>query len=160
MNDLSLPVPLGRGKIKPERRERYDAQVEAWCHGLLLIQPRLEFDPGVRGWCYILEHHGLSKGDFDRAEELINRCRKSGLLPLNFTNDDSSAKWEFSNVEKVIDRSPDARAADIAAYVDRAHLHWEPVSLWDFQNCYVEMVVEKSRLRACSTRYALSITSR
>ena len=50
----------------------------------------MDFAVGSRGWCYILEHHGLRKGDFDAAQKLITECRKSGDLPLNICAEDSS----------------------------------------------------------------------
>ena len=145
---LTLPEPLGRGKVKPERRHRYDAQLEVWCAGLLELRPRIEKDPGVRGWCYILEVYGtLAKGDFDRAEKLIGECRKNGLLPLDFTTDDDGGKSAFSHVEEVEDRTPDEQAIVIANYVNQAEEYWDPVSFWDFQDCYLESVVEKSALK-------------
>jgi hypothetical protein len=49
--DLSLPEPVGRGRVSPERQAAYDARVEAWCQRLLDLKPRIDFDPGSRGWC-------------------------------------------------------------------------------------------------------------
>jgi hypothetical protein len=143
---LALPEPVGRGKVKPERRARYEAEIEAWCEALLELKPRIEHNLGVREWCYVLEPYGLAKGDFDRAEKLINTCRKSGLLPLDFTTDDTEKKWEFSNVEEIED-APEDKAAQIAAYVKDAETYYDPVSFWEFQDNYVEMLVEKSSLK-------------
>ena len=130
-----------------------NSAVEAWCQRLLEFKPRVDFDPGARGWCYLLEAHGLSKGDFDRAERLISECRKNGLLPLDFTTDDIPR--DFDHVEEIDDRTPEERAAAVVSYVSHAQLAYDPVSFWEFQNNYVEMLVEKAALQAvCSIRYA------
>jgi hypothetical protein len=144
---LALPEPVGRGKVKAERRARYNAELAAWCDALLELKAGIEHTPGVREWCYLLEPHGLSKGDFDRAEELIGDCRKKGLLPLDFTTDASESKWAASNVE-VIHADPEAKAEGIVAYIEQAEAYYHPVSFWDFQANYVEVLVEKSSLKS------------
>lgn len=58
--------------------------------GVLRADPGNPISVGARGWCYILEKHGLRKGDFAAAETLITSCRKSGALPLNICADDDS----------------------------------------------------------------------
>jgi hypothetical protein len=86
--DLSLPEPVGRGKVGAERRDAKDDAVEAWCARSLKIKPTLDFDPEARGWCYILEEHGLPKGDFDGTDKLITKCRKNSRLPIDFCRDE------------------------------------------------------------------------
>jgi hypothetical protein len=145
--DLAPPAPLGRGYVTPERRAKYDAALKIWCDRLVELKPRIELDPGVRGWCYVLEAYGLSKGDFDRCERLIGDCRKDGRLPLDFTTDDTESKWTFSNVEEVDDATPEGKAEEIADYVAEAEEYYHPISFWDFQDNYVEMTVEKSSIK-------------
>src|SRR5262245_60653566 len=135
---LALPSPLGRGKHNAQRRAQYESEVEAWCEALIEFKPRIDFDPGVRGWCYLLEPHGLPKSDFDRCEKLITACRKSGLLPLDFTKDDTDRT--FTNIEELDDVSPEDQARQVFDYVKAAHWCYEPVSFWGVQDCYVEMV--------------------
>lgn len=139
--DLSLPPRLGRGGVSAARRAAHNALLEAWCDRLLELQPRIEFDPGRRGWCYIIEEYGLVKGDFDRAEDLITDCRKNGMLPLDFTGDEVGR--EFANVEELDEVDPRVEAQRVAAYVKTAHNHYDPLSFWEFQDNYVEMLVEK-----------------
>src|SRR6516164_8143410 len=122
--DLSLPTPMGRGRHSPERVARYEAEVKAWCQRLLEIKPRLDFDPGARGWCYIMEEHGLSKGDFDNAEKLITKCRKNGNLPLDFCGDDDGAR-DFTNIEQLNNPDPAAEAAEWVDTVRRAHEQYD-----------------------------------
>jgi hypothetical protein len=50
----------------------------------------MDFAVGSRGWAYILERHGLRKGDFDAAEAKITEFRKSGDLPLDICAEDAS----------------------------------------------------------------------
>jgi hypothetical protein len=144
--DLSMPEPIGRGRVSPERRAKHDALVKDWCRRLLEIKPRLDFDPGARGWCYILEEHGLSKGDFDYAEKLITECRKNGRLPLDFCGDDDGSR-DFIHVEHLDDPDPVIRAQEVMNYVGRAHETYDPVSFWDFQDSFVQTLVEKIGLK-------------
>ena len=51
----------------------------------------MDFGVGARGWSYILEQHGLTKGDFDAAQALITDCRKTGDLPLDICAEDDFA---------------------------------------------------------------------
>jgi hypothetical protein len=149
--DLSPPERVGRGRVSSERRAEYDASVEAWCQRLLEIKPRLDFDPGARGWCYILEEHGLSKGDFDDCEKLITACRKNGRLPLDFCGDDDAAR-DFIHVEDLNDPDPETHARGIVSAINRAHLSYEPVSFWDYQQHFVQLLVEKIGLKNLFSR--------
>jgi hypothetical protein len=144
--DLSLPEPMGRGRVTPERRARYEADLKDWCRRLLEIKPRIDFDPGARGWCYIMEEYGLSKGDFDKAELLITKCRKSGHLPLDFCGDDDTAR-DFANIEKLDDPDPVEEAQSWVTHLKGVHESYDPVSFWDYQDYYVEVLVEKIGLR-------------
>jgi hypothetical protein len=144
--DLSLPEPVGRGRVSSERQAAYNARLKAWCERLLDLKPRIDFDPGARGWCYIMEEHGLSKGDLDNAEKLITKCRKSGLLPLDFCGDDDVAR-DASNAEALHNRDPEIYAAAVVGYVARAHQTYNPVSFWDYQDSFVQMLTEKIALK-------------
>ncbi len=70
MTLITLPK-RGRGRPSAKAQAIYDVKVEEFCRRLLEIQSGLDFKPGARGWCYILEEFGLLKGDFDTAEKLI-----------------------------------------------------------------------------------------
>ena len=71
-----------RGRQSLEAQDKYREQVTSFCVLIQQIQSTMDFKVGSRGWCYILERHGLRKGDFDDAEKLISACRRSGDLPL------------------------------------------------------------------------------
>jgi hypothetical protein len=63
----------------PERSCQGRNRVAAFCATLLEVRSRLDFDPGSRGWAYILEGDRLiDKDEIDAAQDLINVCRKSG----------------------------------------------------------------------------------
>jgi len=98
-----------------------------------------------RGWCYTLEPYGLLKSDFDAAQRLINDCRKSGLLLVDLCAEDG--KRAFSCVEEL----DSAHAGSHAAMMMRSLRRWcdqyAPVSFWEGQPVYIEMLVEKVDLR-------------
>lgn len=94
-----------------------------------------------------MEEHGLSKGDFDKAEKLITECRKNGRLPLDFCGDDDGAR-DFSRMEDLDNPDPMAEAQDVVKYVKVAHESYDPVSFWDYQNTYLQMLVEKIGLKS------------
>jgi hypothetical protein len=142
--DLAMPK-RPRGRPWPAAQEKFEAELTAWCDGINLIASGLDFDVGSRGWCYILEEHGLSKGDFDSAQHLINDCRKDGHLPLDICCEDERRAAE--NLDE-LDADPKARAQEIIHYVDRAEHSYYPHSFWQTQDTYVEMAVEKSDLKS------------
>jgi hypothetical protein len=136
---------------------RWREEVAAFCRLILKIRSTMDFAVGSRGWCYILERHGLRKGDFDAAEKLINDCRKSGELPLNICAEDSSR--ETVGIEQLDNLSIDD---EVASWVDhlrnRAQESYTPISFWDNLDIYVEVAVEKLDLRnlfapVCSELY-------
>jgi hypothetical protein len=75
-----------RGRPSAAAELEYREQVAAFC--ALILQ--IDFAVGSRGWCYLLERHGLRKGGFDAAQRLINECRRSGELPLDICAEDAS----------------------------------------------------------------------
>ena len=81
-----------RGRQSDAAIIEYEEQVAGFCSLILQIKSTMDFDVGSRGWCYILERHGLRKGDFGAAEKLITDCRKSGALPLDICAEDESRR--------------------------------------------------------------------
>lgn len=79
-----------RGRQSETAEAEYQQQVAAFCALIQEIRSTMDFAVGSRGWCYILERHGLRKGDFDDAQRLINTCRKSGALPLHICAEDEA----------------------------------------------------------------------
>jgi hypothetical protein len=120
--------------------------VAVFCDAILKIKSTLDFEVSARGWCYVLEEHGLRKNGFDSAEKLINNCRKNGKLPLDICGDDDSTSAE--NLEDIDEESPEEFAAARIAYISRAHHNYDPISFWENQEYYVEMPVEKIDLKS------------
>ena len=146
-----------RGRQTPEAEAEYREQRERFCWLILEINSTMDFKVGSRGWCYILEQHGLAKGDFDAAERLISDCRKAGDLPLNICAEDDSR--ETIGLQSLDNPDLEAQAQGWVDYLlTRAHESYAPFSFWNDQNFYVEVAVEKLDLRnlfepACAEFY-------
>ena len=139
-----------RGRQSAAAQARYETDLEAFCAAILEIRSRLDFKVSSRGWAYILEEHGLGKGDFNSAERLIVACRKAGDLPLDICAEDGARA--ASNLEDLDDTTPEQRAADIVKSVRWRHLFYTPKSFWEDQPYYVEVLVEKIDLKSLFAR--------
>ena len=143
---LELPR-RGRGRLCRDAEQKHQEKLSRWCEAILEINSRLDFKVSSRGWCYILEEHGLAKGDFDVAQRLINGCRKSGRLPLDACSEDDGRQAE--HIERIDGATPQKFAAEWVDYVrDSAHEQFMPISFWDELDVYVEMTVEKIDLKS------------
>ena len=135
-----------RGKPTAEYSERRKSFKVELSKAMRELARRPEHFPiGVREWCYLLEHTGLTKGEFGWAEELITECRKEGLLPLDICADDSNRG--AIGLESIDDQTPEAcaeHALSVARYVVDTYT---PVSFWDGQSHYIELWTEKLSLR-------------
>ncbi len=140
-----LPKRL-RGRQSAAADAAYTEQLEAFCANIRQISSTLDFEVSSRGWCYILEEHGLRKGDFDAAQKLINDCRKSGLLPIDICAVD--VKREAENLERLDEADPEEEAETWVQTLQSAHERYLPFSFWDDLDIYVEMWVEKIDLRS------------
>ena len=118
----------------------------AFYEELEAINDTLPFKISSRGWCYILEGHGLLKGDFKTAQDLINDGRKSGLLPLNFTAQDNSRA--FDCIPYSDKTTPEEEAEWIINHALSSHENYKPLKFWSYQDCYIEVIVEKVDLKS------------
>jgi hypothetical protein len=135
-----------RGQQNAAAKDAYSGQLAEFCASIKEIASTLDFEVSSRGWCYILEEHGLGKGDFDLAQKLINDCRKSGLLPIDICAID--VKREAENLEKLDEADPEEEAESWVETLQSAHERYLPFSFWDDLDVYVEMWVEKIDLRS------------
>jgi hypothetical protein len=111
------------------------------------IASTLDFKPGSRGWAYILEQEvGLDKSEFDDAQRLITQCRKDGLLPLDIVGEDIGRT--FDNIETVHDPDVNTTATGWVTWFLDLYLTYNPRSFWEYQTCYIQMLVEKADLLA------------
>ncbi len=120
-------------------------RLEEFAEEIKKVSDLIGFKQSSRGWCYTLEQSGLiTKAEFDKVETLINRCRKLGILPLDFTADEEGRK--FSGVEIPDDDTPieDLRYWVINALTteERYIANW-----WEGEEYYIQMVVEKIDLK-------------
>jgi hypothetical protein len=118
---LALPR-RGRGRTSASAELQYQSALKAFCSEIVQIRSTLDFDLSARGWCYILEDHGLKKGDFSAAEGLIADCRKSGLLPIDIVGEDGSRSFE--NLEEIHHHEAIDDAMSIVEWVKSGHTHY------------------------------------
>ena len=136
-------MPSGLGKIKNW------SELVTFAESLKAIDAivREKIPEGVssHGWCYSLENFGLvGKSQFDFVQTAINRCRKWGILPSDFTARDESRK--FSCVETVESKDVDTFIYNKLRYV-RATASLYDLSFWENAPCYIQMLVEKIDLK-------------
>jgi hypothetical protein len=144
---VTIRLPEGkRGRKSAAEQAKYDAKAAAFAEHMLEIQSRLDFKLGARGWCYMLENDRfISKGAFDRVERLIVDWRKDGVLPIDFCASDEAREAE--NIEQLSIADPKRFAEIYAKIVTECWQNYQPISFWDFQPSYIEMMVEKIDLR-------------
>jgi hypothetical protein len=142
----SLLPKRQRGRQSPEAEARYREQLAAFCARIIQINSTMDFKVGSRDWCYLLEKHGLRKGDFDSAQKLINDCRKSGDLPLDICAVDATR--EAVGIEELDDNDLEEEVESWVDYLlNHRHKSYTPISFWDGLDVYVEVAVEKLGLR-------------
>jgi hypothetical protein len=144
LDDDLLPRRPRRKSI--EAKAIYRKRLAQFCALIVKLRSEMDFAVGARGWCYILERHGLGKGSFKSAENLITDCRKSGDLPLDICAEDASR--ETVGLEAISRNSVDQCVEQIVADLrDHAHERYTPISFWDDLSIYVEVATEKLDLR-------------
>ena len=142
-----ITIPRRRvGQQSGAAKERFDRAVTEFCADLIQIDSTLEFKVSTRGWCYVLEEHGLNKGEFNVAQDRINDCRKDGHLPIDFVLLDESRAFEGQ--ETIWGDDAEEAASDIIEGIRDAHLRYTPHSFWDDKDVYIQAVVEKVDLKS------------
>jgi hypothetical protein len=134
-----------RGAQSVQAQQQYEAQLQAFSAGILQIRSTIDFDVSSRGWGYLLESHGVTKGEFDAVQKLITNCRKSGDLPLDICAED--ARRSTDNLESLDGEDPLKHADNLIEGLRNAYQSYTPFSFWDAQDHYVEQLVEKVDLR-------------
>jgi hypothetical protein len=105
------------------------------------LSNKIGFKVSSRGWAYILENHGFcTKDQFSKVEELINRCRKNGLLPVDFVAEEKSR--EFDCVHTPTD---DSYPEHIRKWVEASFdcYRYYALDWWENEEYYIQMIVEK-----------------
>jgi len=138
MQQIVLPQS---GMKKKDRKEAY----RIFVHQIKVLGEQIGFKVSARGWCYQMESFGLiNKDEFDRVESIINKCRRNGLLPIDFTAEEDARK--FSGVEEPEDEEPISYMRKFLKYTLRCG-EWYTPNWWDGEKYYVQMLVEKVDLK-------------
>ncbi len=105
------------------------------------LDKQIGFKVSSRGWAYIMEQKGfVTKGQFDKVENLINRCRKKGHLPVDFTAEEAAR--DFKEVHKPTTESAKDYVKAYVEMLDECEEWYEPY-WWKNETYYIQMVVEK-----------------
>lgn len=137
-----MNIVLPRKGMSPDEREvaynEFVTQIQE-------LSRQIGFKVSARGWCYQMESFRLiNKDEFDRVEKIINKCRKNGLLPIDFTAEEDARK--FSGVETEETETPIAYMRRFL----RGSLNcgsWYTPDWWDGEDYYIQMLVEKVDLK-------------
>jgi hypothetical protein len=143
-NSTVLPKrPVGRPNAAANAR--YEEGLQHFCTLITQLREDIGFAPSVRGWCYVLEEHGLGKGEFPQAEYVIRHSRRNGLLPLNIVAEDDARAFE--GLEDLDYDDPKKEADYWINYLKRVPERYTPFSFWEHQDVYIQMMVEKIDLK-------------
>ena len=121
------------------------SQLQEFADGLEELSQRIGFKISPRGWCYQLESERvINKDQFDKVENYINKCRKEGLLPVDFVAEEESR--QFSGVSK---QTPETLQEFIRAYIEAplSCYEWYEPDWWANEEYYIQMLVEKIDLK-------------
>lgn len=113
------------------------------------MQQRIGFKVSSRGWCYLMEQAGyINKSQFDKVDSAINRCRKIGLLPVDFVAEEDARA--FVGVEKpnVYTDKPEVKDTLkwILKNVIEGERYYTP-DWWEGEEYYIQILVEKIDLK-------------
>ncbi len=138
--NIVLPI-VKKGRRTRIYEQKYQEDLKSFCEKIIEIRSTLDFPVSSRGWCYLIEEYGLKKGDFDKAQTLINDWRRSGLLPLNICAKDITRTAE--GIED-IDDDIETHASKWVDYLrNTVSTEYKPYYFTDYQNYYLELLVEK-----------------
>ena len=126
-----------------------DENLKKFAQQLKELSKQIGFKVSARGWCYQLESARLiNKDQFDRVENVINKCRKKGILPIDFVAEEEGR--QFSGVETPENGTP---LEFLKAYIEaplKCH-RWYTPDWWDGEDYYIQMLVEKIDLKTLFT---------
>lgn len=96
-----------------------------------------------RGWAYLLETKwkAITKDQFDYVQDLINKCRKNGMLPIDFVEADKNRS--FHNIEVIEYEEPNDYLISGLEWVKDRYKSKEDFDFWESQEYYIQMMVEK-----------------
>lgn len=106
-----------------------------------LMQESIDFKVSSRGWGYLMEQGGyINKSQFDKVENAINRCRKEGILPVDFVAEEKSR--EFTGIQVPSSGTVEDTLKWMLKNVLEGSRYFTP-DWWEDEEYYIQMVVEK-----------------
>lgn len=109
------------------------------------ISDSIGFKVSARGWCYLMEQAGfINKDQFNKVEDAVNRCRKNGILPVDFVAEETARAFE--GIEKPSTQSMESLLGSMLQDVLYGHKYFTP-EWWDGEEYYIQVVVEKIDLK-------------
>jgi hypothetical protein len=121
------------------------SQLGEFAEELQAISAKVGFKVSARGWCYLLEQSRLiNKDQFDRVEGVINRCRRLGVLPVDFVAEEDARA--FAGVESKSDGTVEDTLHWMLKDVLNGQRYYTP-DWWDGEEYYIQMLVEKIDLK-------------
>ncbi len=131
-------IILPKGKNKHLKMDEFIKQVKE-------IQALVVKPMSARGWGYFLEGENvITKSEIDLVEGLINDCRKSGLLPIDFTAEEEGR--QFSGIEEPTERTPIEYMKGYLEAVLNCE-EWYTPDWWIGEKYYIQIIVEKIDLK-------------
>lgn len=125
-------------KFTKDRLSEFAAELKSMAAGI-------GFKVSARGWCYLLEQAGyITKNEFDKAEKLINTCRRDGLLPVDFVAEEDARA--FKGISKPTDGPVRAQLQWLVSQVLHGSSYYTP-DWWEGEDYYIQMLVEKIDLK-------------
>jgi len=122
-----------------------DEKLEEFADKIQELADQIGFKVSARGWCYQLEQAGvINKDQFDKVENIINKCREKGVLPIDFTAEEEGRK--FSGVEKPHENSPIQEMREWIEAAMQSEIYYTP-NWWAGEEYYIQMLVEKIDLK-------------
>jgi len=108
-------------------------------------QTTIGFPVSARGWCYLMEQKNyVDKSQFDKIEEVINKCRKEGLLPVDFVAEEDARS--FAGLEKPSRETMKELLSQRLSAVLYGHWYFTPDWL-EGETYYIQVLVEKVDLK-------------
>jgi hypothetical protein len=121
------------------------AQLQEFADELETMSRQIGFKVSSRGWGYLLENARIiNKDQFDKVESLINRCRREGLLPVDFVAEEDARA--FRGVELPTDGPIKSVLKWMLRDVLTGDRYFTP-DWWDGESFYIQMLVEKIDLK-------------
>lgn len=117
------------------------SRIIKFCDHVKEVSDQIGFKVSSRGWGYIMEQQGwITKDQFDKVEDLINRSRKQGLLPVDFVAEEDART--FKEIHNPTTNTIEEHITEWLEAAIENDRYFTP-DWWDGEDTYIQMVVEK-----------------